>query len=58
LGSLCSGWLASFIGSQYALALFGAIAGLAALIYAQYFQRIRTEILPLYEAMDIPHHTS
>jgi MFS family permease len=58
LGSLCSGWLASFIGSQNALALFGAIAGLAALIYAQYFQRIRTEILPLYEAMDIPHHTS
>jgi hypothetical protein len=54
---LCSGWLASLIGSQNALALFGAIAGLAALIYAQYFQRIRTEILPLYESMDIPHHT-
>ena len=56
VGSLCSGWLASLIGSQYALALFGAVGLLAALTYAHYFQRIRQEILPLYEALEIPHH--
>lgn len=56
VGSLTSGWLASHIGSQLALALFGAIAACAALVYAYYFQRIRQEILPLYERLEIPHH--
>jgi MFS family permease len=58
VGSLTSGWLASLIGSQYALALFGVIAFMAALSYAHYFQRIRQEILPLYETLEIPHHAS
>ena len=58
VGSLCSGWLASLIGSQYALALFGAVAFMASLLYAHYFPRIRQEILPLYESLEIPRHES
>jgi MFS family permease len=58
VGSLCSGWLASLIGSQYALALFGAVAFIASLLYAHYFPRIRQEILPLYESLEIPRHES
>jgi MFS family permease len=55
VGSLCAGWLASWLGSPNALALFGVIAFMAALVYAHYFQRIRREILPLYESLEIPH---
>jgi MFS family permease len=58
VGSLCAGWLASWMGSQNALALFGGIAFMAALMYARYFPRIRRDILPLYESLDIPHHAS
>lgn len=56
VGSLVSGWLASFIGSPYALALLGLLALTASLVYAHFFQRIRQDILPLYEAMEIPPH--
>ena len=56
VGSLASGWLASFIGSPYALALLGLLALTASLVYAHFFQRIRQDILPLYEAMEIPPH--
>ena len=56
MGSLASGWLASFIGSPYALALLGWLAFMASLVYAHFFQRIRQDILPLYEAMEIPPH--
>ena len=56
VGSLASGWLASFIGSPYALALLGMLALMASLVYAHFFQRIRQDILPLYEAMEIPPH--
>jgi MFS family permease len=56
IGSLASGWLASFIGSPYALALLGCLAFMASLVYAHFFQRIRQDILPLYEAMEIPPH--
>ena len=56
VGSLASGWLASFIGSPYALALLGMLALVASLVYAHFFQRIRQDILPLYEAMEIPPH--
>ncbi len=56
VGSLASGWLASFIGSPYALALLGLLALMASLVYAHFFQRIRHDILPLYEAMEIPPH--
>lgn len=56
VGSLASGWLASFIGSPYALALLGLLALMASLVYAHFFQRIRQDILPLYEAMEIPPH--
>lgn len=56
VGSLASGWLASFIGSPYALALLGLLAFMASLVYAHFFQRIRQDILPLYEAMEIPPH--
>jgi len=58
VGSLLSGWLASLIGSQFALALFGSIACAAALVYAHNFKRIRQEILPLYESLEIPHHAN
>lgn len=58
VGSLCAGWLASWMGSQNALALFGGIAFMAALMYARYFGRIRQDILPLYESLQIPHHAS
>lgn len=58
VGSLASGWLASWIGSPNALALFGLMGLLAALTYANFFERIRQEILPLYEALEIPHHDS
>ena len=54
VGSLASGWLASFIGSPYALALLGLLALTASMVYAHFFQRIRQDILPLYEAMEIP----
>jgi MFS family permease len=54
LGSLCSGWLAEKIGSQYALAIFACIGAIAALIYALHFQRVRAEILPVYAALEIP----
>jgi len=54
LGSLCSGWLADHIGSPHAVALFGAAGFSAALVYAYHFKQIRAEILPLYEALDIP----
>lgn len=56
VGSLASGWLASFIGSPYSLALLGMLALMASLVYAHFFQRIRQDILPLYEAMEIPPH--
>ena len=56
VGSLASGWFASFIGSPYALALLGLLAFMASLVYAHFFQRIRQDILPLYEAMEIPPH--
>jgi MFS family permease len=56
VGSLASGWLASLIGSPYALALLGMLAFMASLVYAHFFQRIRQDILPLYEAMEIPPH--
>lgn len=56
VGSLASGWLASFIGSPYALALLGLLALTASMVYAHFFQRIRQDILPLYEAMEIPPH--
>lgn len=58
VGSLCSGWLADWMGSQFALALFGIVALIAACTYAYYFKRIRQEILPLYESLHIPHHVS
>ena len=54
VGSLCSGWLADHIGSPHAVALFGAAGFSAALVYAYHFKQIRAEILPLYEALDIP----
>lgn len=54
LGSLFSGWLADHIGSQNALAIFGATGLSAALVYAYHFKQIRAEILPLYAALDIP----
>ena len=54
VGSLCSGWLADHIGSPYALAIFGATGFSAALVYAYHFKQIRSEILPLYEALAIP----
>jgi hypothetical protein len=38
------------------LALFGTIGLMAALVYAYYFQRIRADILPLYQALEIPPH--
>ena len=56
VGSLCSGWLADHIGSPSALALFGSIGLIAALVYAYFFQRIRADILPLYQALEIPPH--
>jgi len=54
VGSLCSGWLADYIGSPHAMAIFGAAGFSAALVYAYHFQQIRAEILPLYEALEIP----
>jgi MFS family permease len=54
LGSLCSGWLADHIGSPHAVAFLGAAGFSAALVYAYHFKQIRAEILPLYEALDIP----
>ena len=54
VGSLCSGWLADYIGSPHAMAIFGAAGFSAALVYAYHFKQIRAEILPLYEALDIP----
>jgi MFS family permease len=54
VGSLCSGWLADYIGSPHAVALFGATGFIAALVYAYHFKQIRAEILPLYEALEIP----
>ena len=54
LGSLCSGWLAGHIGSPHAVAFLGAGGFSAALVYAYHFKQIRAEILPLYEALDIP----
>ena len=54
VGSLCSGWLADYIGSPHAVALFGATGFSAALVYAYHFKQIRAEILPLYEALEIP----
>ena len=54
LGSLFSGWLADRIGSQNALAIFGATGLSAALVYAYHFKQIRAEILPLYAALEIP----
>ena len=54
LGSLLSGWLADHIGSQNALAIFGATGLSAALVYAYHFKQIRAEILPLYAALEIP----
>jgi len=54
VGSLFSGWLADHIGSQNALAIFGATGLSAALVYAYHFKQIRAEILPLYAALDIP----
>jgi MFS family permease len=54
VGSLCSGWLADHIGSPNALAIFGATGFSAALVYAYHFKQIRAEILPLYEALEIP----
>lgn len=54
LGSLLSGWLADRIGSQNALAIFGATGLSAALVYAYHFKQIRAEILPLYAALEIP----
>jgi MFS family permease len=56
LGSLSSGWLADHIGSPYALALFGSTGFLGALVYAFHFERIRADILPLYQALEIPPH--
>lgn len=55
LGSLSSGWLAHEIGSQAALCIFAVVGGMAALVYALYFKRIRQDILPLYEKLGIPH---
>ena len=55
LGSLSSGWLAHQIGSQAALCIFAVVGGMAALVYALYFKRIRQDILPLYEKLGIPH---
>jgi len=55
LGSLSSGWLAHEIGSQAALCIFAMVGGMAALVYALYFKRIRQDILPLYEKLGIPH---
>jgi MFS family permease len=54
VGSLFSGWLADHIGSQNALAIFGATGLSAALVYAYHFKQIRAEILPLYAALEIP----
>ncbi len=56
IGSLTSGWLAHEIGSQYALALFGAVGLMAALVYARHFEQIRADILPLYQSLEIPQH--
>jgi MFS family permease len=56
LGSLTSGWLGGMLVPQYVLAMFGVMALSATLIYAYYFKRIREEILPLYERLEIPHH--
>jgi MFS family permease len=54
VGSLFSGWLADHIGSQNALAIFGATGLSAALVYAYHFKQIRAEILPLYAALEMP----
>ena len=56
VGSLFSGWLADHIGSQNALAIFGATGLSAALVYAYHFKQIRAEILPLYAALEIPQY--
>jgi MFS family permease len=56
VGSLTSGWLGGLIGPPSALALFATMAGCAAIVYAYFFKRIREEILPLYERLEIPHH--
>ncbi len=56
LGSLSSGWLADHIGSPSALAIFGTTGFLGALVYAFHFERIRADILPLYQALEIPPH--
>ena len=56
LGSLFSGWIAHDIGSPNALALCASCGLCASLVYAHYFARIRKEIIPLYEALEIPRH--
>jgi MFS family permease len=57
-GSLCLGWLADHIGSQYGLALFGSLGLTSALIYAYNFAQIRADILPLFQALEIPPQDS
>ena len=56
LGSLFSGWLAHGLGSPQALSLCASLGLFASLIYAHYFSRIRQEIVPLYEALEIPRY--
>jgi len=56
LGSLFSGWIAHDIGSPNALALCASCGLCASLVYAYYFAQIRKEIIPLYEALEIPRH--
>ena len=56
LGSLFSGWIAHDIGSPNALALCASCGLCASLAYAHFFSRIRKEIIPLYEALEIPRH--
>ena len=55
LGSLTSGWLGGLMGPPLALALFATLAACASLTYAYHFKRIRAEVLPLYERLEIPH---
>jgi len=54
LGSLFSGWVAHALGSQEALALCAGIGLSASLVFAYHFGRIRQELVPLYQTLNIP----
>jgi len=53
LGALATGWIAERAGPPATLAACGALALLAAAVYASVFPAIRREIRPLYEKIGI-----